>query len=46
MPNGRTGVRDYTHPNEIHMEPGDLHEPTNTVPPYSPDFRGWQISAT
>jgi hypothetical protein len=34
MPNGRTGVRDYTHPNEIHMEPGDLHSPTNTVPSY------------
>ena len=31
-------VRDYTHPNEIHMEPGDLHEPTNTVPPYPPEL--------
>ena len=38
MPNGRTGVRDYTHPNEIHVEPGDLHEPTNTVPAYSPEL--------
>ncbi len=38
MPNGRTGVRDYTHPNEIHMEPGELHEPTNTVPAYSPEL--------
>jgi hypothetical protein len=38
MPNGRTGVRDYTHPNEIHMEPGELHEPTNTVPGYSPEL--------
>ena len=28
------GARDYTHENEIHMEPGELHEPTNTVPPY------------
>ncbi len=28
-------VRDYTGPNEIHMEPAELHEPTNTVPPYS-----------
>jgi hypothetical protein len=38
MPNGRTGVRDYTHPNEIHVEPGWLHDPTNTVPPYSPEL--------
>ena len=38
MPNGRTGARDYTHPNEIHMEPGELHEPTNTVPAYSPEL--------
>ena len=29
-----TGTRDYTHPNEIHVEPGWLHDPTNTVPPY------------
>ena len=27
-------VRDYRGPNEIHMESGELHEPTNTVPPY------------
>jgi hypothetical protein len=32
------GARDYTHENEIHMEPGELHEPTNTVPPYPPDL--------
>jgi hypothetical protein len=38
MPNGPMGVRDYTHPNEIHVEPGWLHEPTNTVPPYSPEL--------
>jgi hypothetical protein len=38
MPNGRTGVRDYTHPNEIHVEPGWLHDPTNTVPPYPPEL--------
>ena len=31
-------VRDYTGPNEIHMEPGELHEPTNTVPPYPPEL--------
>ncbi len=31
-------VRDYTHENEIHMEPGELHDPTNTVPPYSPEL--------
>ncbi len=31
-------VRDYTHPNEIHMEPAELHEPTNTVPPYPPEL--------
>jgi hypothetical protein len=29
-------VRDYSHPNEIHVEPGELHDPTNTVPPYPP----------
>ena len=34
MPNGPTGARDYTHDNEIHVEPGWIHEPTNTVPPY------------
>ena len=28
-------VRDYSGPNEIHMESGELHDPTNTVPPYS-----------
>jgi hypothetical protein len=28
-------VRDYGSSNEIHMESGDLHEPTNTVPGYS-----------
>jgi hypothetical protein len=27
-------ARDYGSPNEIHMEPGELHEPTNTVPGY------------
>jgi len=26
--------RDYSHPEEIHMEPGELHAPTNTVPAY------------
>ena len=31
-------VRDYRHPNEIHMEPGELHDPTNTVPPYPPEL--------
>jgi hypothetical protein len=31
-------VRDYTHENEIHMEPGELHDPTNTVPPYPPEL--------
>jgi len=31
-------VRDYTQINEIHMEPGDLHEPTNTVPSYPADL--------
>lgn len=31
-------VRDYRGPNEIHMEPGELHDPTNTVPPYSPEL--------
>ena len=40
MPNGPTGARDYTHENEIHVEPGWIHEPTNTVPPYSPDLDG------
>jgi len=25
--------RDYTTADEIHMESGELHEPTNTVPP-------------
>ena len=40
MPNGRTGARDYTHENEIHVEPGWIHEPTNTVPPYSPELDG------
>ena len=29
-----TGARDYSHENEIHVEPGWIHEPTNTVPPY------------
>ena len=38
MPNGATGARDYTHENEIHVEPGWIHEPTNTVPPYSADL--------
>lgn len=28
-------VRDYSMPDEIHMEPGELHEPTNTVPAYT-----------
>jgi len=28
-------TRDYSMPDEIHMEPGELHEPTNTVPGYS-----------
>lgn len=27
--------RDYTQIHEIHMEPAELHEPTNTVPAYS-----------
>jgi len=31
-------VRDYRGPNEIHMEAAELHEPTNTVPPYSPEL--------
>jgi len=31
-------VRDYTGDNEIHMESGDLHDPTNTVPNYAPDL--------
>ena len=31
-------VRDYTGDNEIHVEPGWLHEPTNTVPPYPPEL--------
>jgi hypothetical protein len=26
--------RDYTSPREIHMEPAELHEATNTVPAY------------
>lgn len=26
--------RDYTTTDEIHMEPGELHDPTNTVPSY------------
>ena len=38
MPNGATGARDYTHENEIHVEPGWIHEPTNTVPPYPPEL--------
>ena len=38
MPNGRTGARDYSHQNEIHVEPGWIHEPTNTVPPYPPEL--------
>jgi hypothetical protein len=29
-------VRDYTAPNEIHVEPGEIHDPTNTVPPFAP----------
>ena len=33
-----TGARDYTHENEIHVEPGWIHEPTNTVPPLPPDL--------
>ena len=31
-------VRDYRGPNEIHMESGELHDPTNTVPPYPPEL--------
>ncbi len=31
-------VRDYTGDNENHMESGDLHDPTNTVPAYSADL--------
>ena len=31
-------VRDYSGPNEIHMESGELHDPTNTVPPYPPEL--------
>jgi len=31
-------VRDYRGPNEIHMEAAELHEPTNTVPPYPPEL--------
>ena len=38
MPNGATGVRDYSHENEIHVEPGWIHEPTNTVPPLPPEL--------
>jgi hypothetical protein len=30
--------RDYTQIHEIHMEPAELHEPTNTVPAYSADL--------
>ena len=30
--------RDYTQLREIHMEPAELHEPTNTVPAYSPQL--------
>lgn len=30
--------RDYSYPGEIHMEPGELHEPTNTVPAYSQEL--------
>lgn len=30
--------RDYRHIHEIHMEPADLHEPTNTVPEYPADL--------
>ncbi len=26
--------RDYSFPGEIHMEPGEIHEPTNTVGAY------------
>ncbi|MGH9190076.1 MAG: hypothetical protein ACRD0Q_08605 [Acidimicrobiales bacterium] len=26
--------RDYRTEEEIHMEPGDIHEPTNTIPSY------------
>ncbi|MGQ0743037.1 MAG: hypothetical protein ACT4OS_01595 [Acidimicrobiales bacterium] len=28
--------RDYTQADEIHMEPGELHDGTNTVPAYAP----------
>ena len=31
-------VSDYSGPNEIHMESGELHDPTNTVPPYPPEL--------
>lgn len=31
-------VRDYTQQNEIHVEPGWLHDPTNTVPAYPPEL--------
>ena len=31
-------VRDYRGPIEIHMESGELHDPTNTVPPYPPEL--------
>ena len=30
--------RDYRDSEEIHMEPGELHEPTNTVPSYSSEL--------
>ena len=30
--------RDYSHIHEIHMEPAELHEPTNTIPAYSADL--------
>jgi len=29
-------VRDYTHIHEIHMEPGELHDPTSPHPPPYP----------
>ena len=31
-------VRDYRGSNEIHIEAGELHEPTNTVPSYPPEL--------
>lgn len=30
--------RDYRDSEEIHMEPGELHDPTNTVPGYSSEL--------